>query len=1021
MSLTEFSINNKTITWFSFFLLALAGLFSFFKLGQLEDPAFTVKNALIITPYPGATSEQVEQEVTDKIENALQEMPELKSLHSRSMYGESLITVEIQGQYWSDRLPQIWDKLRRKVNDVQGDLPKGIVPSTVIDEFGDVYGMMLGVVGDGYSYQEVEEYVKRLQKEVSLVTGVAKVSLWGAQESAIYLNVSERRLSSLGLTSEHVMNVLRNQNMIVDAGQVELENYRLNIQPTGSFKSPKEIGDLLIHVDSPTNKDEFLRISDLGEIEESYIDPTKKLMRLNGEHAIVLSIAPLDGVNVVEVGKRVEEKVNQIKQQLPVGIEIEKIHWQPQVIDESVNSFLINFAQAVGIVLVVLALAMGWKMGVVIGSALVLTILGTFVFLALFGIDLHRMSLGALIIALGMMVDNAIVVAEGYVVKLHQGKSKEQAAIESAKGPSMPLLGATIIAIVAFYPIFASSIETGEYCRTLFIVVAIALMVSWAVSLTLTPLQCMLMLEGSQQDTKEGRFLKGFRATLEFALKKRLLTISSLVLILVMALGTFGNVKKIFFPNSSMTKFMVDYWGDQGTSLDVTSEEVAEIEKFLLKDTRVKAVASFVGEGSPRFYLPVSPENPNASYGQLIVNVHNFEDAESVRSDLRKWLKQNRASGMTRVRAYTVGPAITWTFEARFIGPSDADPAILRDLAEQGENILNNSPMAKHISTDWRQQVLKVIPEYSQIKGRTTGISRSELANTTKRFYNGTMVGTYRRNDTQVPIIIRENVASRNFDNFEQLQIESTTSNSPVPLGQVINELETEWTNPIIWRYNRHRAITVQASPIEGVTPATLRASVLDQFNNIELPEGYRLKWFGEHKSTVESNQDLEPGMVPMFGIILLILVGLFNAIRPMLIVILLLPFIMIGVSFGLQLTNASFGFVAILGVMSLIGMMGKNAIVLIEQINIERASNKTTHQAIVDAAVLRLRPVLLAAATTVLGVLPLVPDLFWQGLAVSIMAGLSFGTIITMILLPVFYSIFYRSTKVEATKHKVE
>jgi len=1011
MNLTEFSIRNKVITWFSVTLVALAGLFSFFQLGQLEDPTFTVKSALILTAYPGADGEEVEQEVTDKIENALQEMPELKSLHSRSMPGLSLINVEIQGEYWSDRLPQVWDKMRRKVSDVQGSLPQGAAPPTVIDEFGDVYGMMLGVIGDGYSYQEMEEYVKRLKKEISLVKGVAKVNLWGQQQSVIYLDVSESKLSNLGLSSAQITQLLRNQNLVVDAGHIESGQFRLNIHPTGSFSSPKDIGDLLIHVQSRTVSNEFIRISDIGTIREGYMEPAQKLARLNGQPAIVMSIAPLSGTNIVEVGQRVQVKLEQIRQQFPVGLEIEEIHWQPQVIDESVNAFLVNFAQAVAIVLLVLTMAMGWKMGVVIGSALILTILGTFLFLALFGIDLHRMSLGALIIALGMMVDNAIVVAEGYVVKLQQGKDKVQAALESAKGPSIPLLGATIIALMAFYPIFASNLDTGEYCRTLFIVVGISLMVSWVVSLTLTPLQCMLMLNKVKVgDNAEGKFLSGFRAFLEVALKRRLLTVVGLLALLVVALGTFGNVKQIFFPNSSMTKFTVDYWGTQGSRLQVTSDEMTKIERHLLQDQRIKTVSSFVGEGSPRFYLPVSPENPNASFGQLIVNLNNFDDSEAVMKELRLWLVSNIPNAMTRVRPYTIGPSVPWTFEARFIGPSDADPKVLRGLAEQGMDILRTSPLAKDVSTDWRQQTLEVVPDYNQLKGRTTGISRADMAASTKQMYDGSVVGTYRRGDTQVPILVREAVTSRNIDNLELLQIESATPGASVPLGQVVNDIHLQWTNPIIWRYDRHRAITVQASPVEGVTPATLRQSVLEQFEAMELPDGYELRWFGEHKSTVESNEDLEPGMLPMFAIILLILVGLFNAIRPMLMIMLLMPFVMIGVSFGLQLTNAAFGFVAILGVMSLIGMMTKNAIVLIDQVNIEKAEGKNAHQALVDAAVSRLRPVFLAAATTVLGVIPLVPDMFWQGLAVSIMAGLSFGTILTMVLLPVFYSLFYKT-----------
>ena len=1013
MSLPELSIRHKVITLFTVTLFVIAGTFSFFTLGQLEEPEFTLKNALVITSYPGASAEEVEQEVTDKIENALQEMPELESLHSRSTDGVSLITVEIKAEFWSDRLPQVWDKLRRKVGDIQVALPEGVGTSNVIDDFGDVYGLMLGVVGDGYGYREIEDYAKIMQKEVSLIEGVARVDMWGNQQPAIYIDVSESKLASHGLSAASITQLLRNQNLVVDAGHIESDSYRLDVRPTGSFISPEDIGDLLIHVESRSNQGEFIRINDIATITEGYVEPAEALMRLNGRTGIVLSISPLNGTNVVEVGERVAAKLEQLRNRFPVGIEVESIHWQPKVVDDSVQAFLVNFAQAVLIVLVVLTIAMGWKMGVVIGSALILTILGTFVFMALLGIDLHRMSLGALIIALGMMVDNAIVVAESYVVKLEEGRSKEQAAIESASGPSMALLGATIIAVMTFYPIFASIESAGEYCRTLFIVVAISLLISWVVSLTLTPLQCMIMLSAKSKGSaikEEGKLLSGFRQVLEFAMKKRLLTVASLVLLLAVGLGTFGNVAKIFFPDSAMTKFTIDYWAPEGTRLESTSEGMVIIEKHLLEDERVSLVSSFIGQGSPRFYLPVSPENPNSAYGQIIVNINNLDEIDDIVTELRSWLGNNVPNAMVRVRKYGVGPSLTWQFEARFLGPADADPAVLRDLAEQGADILRQSPIAKEISTDWRQQIMEVIPEFSQEKARRTGISRVDLANTTKRFYDGTTVGAYRNGDTQLPIIVRENVELRDINNLETLQIEPEGQSISVPLGQVINGVSTEWVNPMIWRYNRHRAITVQASPIEGVTAATLRDSVVKQFEQIELPEGYELAWFGDHKSTADSQASLIPGVVPAFALILFILVALFNAVRPMIMIVIIVPFVMIGVSLGLQVSGAAFGFVTILGVMSLAGMMIKNSIVLIDQIEFEKAEGKAPHQAIIDATISRIRPVFLAAATTVLGVIPLVPDLFWQGLAVSIMAGLSFGTILTMVLLPVFYSLMYKT-----------
>ncbi|NQY48119.1 MAG: efflux RND transporter permease subunit [Colwellia sp.] len=1011
MNLTELAIENKVVTYFTIVLLSLAGTFAFFSLGQLEDPEFTVKNALVLTMYNGATAQEVEQEVTDRIENALQEMPELSSLHSRSTPGFSLIKVEIKEEYWADRLPQVWDKLRRKVGDVQRELPYGVSETQVVDDFGNVYGLMLGITGDGFTYAEIDDYVRMLQKKISLLKGVARVDLWGNQQEAVFIDISASKVANLGISNATLANLLTSQNMVVDAGHIESGNNRLRVNPSGDIKTPQEIADIVVYGQSSNNMGEFIRIGDIATVNEGYIEPTDALMRLNGKEAIVLSVSPLNGINVVEVGERVAAKLAQITKILPVGIEINQIHWQSDVVNESVNAFLINFVEAVLIVLVILTLAMGWRIGIVIGTALILTILATFMLMAVFGIDLHRMSLGALIIALGMMVDNAIVVAEGYVVKIQNGLSKKDAAVQSAKAPSMALLGATIIAVMAFYPIFASIESAGEYCRTLFIVVAISLMVSWLVSLTITPLQCMFMLKvEAKQNDKESKLLSLFRLSLEGALKHRVLTIIGVVTLLVISLGTFSNVKQIFFPSSAMTKITIDYWAQEGMRIQATSEGLKKIEEKLLSDERVNTVSTFIGKGSPRFYLPVDPENPNPAYGQIIVNMQSFDDIDTMVNELEVWLAKNVTEAMTRVRKYSVGPAITWTFEARFIGPPDADPAVLRTLAVQGMDILHRNPLAKEVSTDWRQQVLEIVPEYNQVKGRQSAILPVDLATTTKRLFDGYTIGAYRKGDKLLPIIVREKDESRTISSLESLQITPSGSSSPIPLGQVIDKISTQWVNPIIWRYNRHRAITVQASPV-GVTIAKLRASVVEEFEQIALPAGYELVWFGEHKNTIDSQDSLIPGVLPALAIILFILVALFNEIRPMIIIMLIIPFVMIGVSFGLQVSGAAFGFVTLLGVMSLSGMMIKNAIVLVDQINIEKLAGKSVYQAIVDATISRIRPVFLAAATTVLGVAPLVPDVFWQGLAIAIMAGLTFGTLLTMILLPVLYSIFYRAT----------
>ena len=457
-----------------------------------------------------------------------------------------------------------------------------------------------------------------------------------------------------------------------------------------------------------------------------------------------------------------------------------------------------------------------------------------------------------------------------------------------------------------------------------------------------------------------------------------------------------------------MTKFMVDYWAPEGTRIQQTAENLTIIEQHLLNDERIEDVAAFIGQGPPRFYLPVDPESPYRSYGQLIVNVTSLEVIDDVVTELDQWLTQQVPEALTRVRKYSVGPGQTWKFEARFLGPSKADPAVLRDLAQQGMAILRATPLAKEVSTDWRQPTLTVVPVYSQLKGRTAGISRAELANVTKRVYDGLTVGAYRLDDDELPIIWRAAATERQASSLDTLQIQPPNQTYTVPLGQVTDDITTEWTDPIIWRYNRHRAITVQATPA-GTTAAKLRAAVIDAFDEIDLPPGYELQWFGEYKSTVDSQASLIPGVVPALGIMIFLLVVLFNAIRPMLLIMTLIPFALIGVSAGLLSTGAAFGFVALLGVMSLAGMMIKNAVVLVDQINLEKAAGKSDYQAIVDGAVSRLRPVFLAAATTVLGVIPLLSDVFWQGLAVAIMGGLSFGTLLTMFLLPVFYSLFYR------------
>ncbi len=1032
MSLTAIAIEKRTVSYFVVILLVLAGIGAFLSLGQLEDPEFTVKTAVITTLYPGASPEEVELELTDRLELAIQEMPQVDYIESFSRAGMSLISVEIKHKYVAEELPQIWDELRRKIRNIEAMLPPGAGRPDVSDDFGDVFGFQLAVVGDGFSYADLEAYAKDIKKELSLVDNVARVDLWGVQSKAIYVNVSQAQLAELGLSDASVKATLEQQNMVVDAGGVDLQRKRFRIAPTGEFKSPEDIGNLHVRAsfgdelsnltadaDKPVSSGrtaELIRIRDIATVERGYLEPPSTMMRYNGKPAIGISITNVSGINVVKVGQAIDERLEEILPMLPVGIEVHRFHWQSGIVDQAVKGFLINFGEAVAIVLIVLTIAMGWRMGVIIGSSLILTILASFILMAVFGIDLQRMSLGALVIALGMMVDNSIVVADGIVVRMGKGMDPKKAAIEAASQPSMPLLGATVIAVMAFYPIYASLEGAGEYCRTLFTVVGISLMTSWVISMTITPLQCIDMLPKPKKDKTDtdpyaGKFYRVFRGIVERAIRVRFLTIGTLVALLVVALMGFGKIDQMFFPDSSMTKFMIDYWAPEGTRIQTVAEDLKKAEDKFLGDERVDSVATFIGAGPPRFYLPVDPESPYQSYAQFIVNVHDFRDITDLLNELDAWFAEEFPQALIPMRRYGVGPSNTWKFELRISGPATADPAILRSLADQVVSIVEASPLSANARTNWRQRVQKVVPEYNQERARWALVTRENIANTTKRAYDGLSIGLYREEDDLIPIVLRHVAEERkSVSNMGVLQVQPGSSAYTIPMLQVTDGIHTAWEDPLIWRRDRRRTITIESNPIFGVTLPSQRASVLEEIEAIELPSGYTMEWGGEYEDTVDSQASLIPGIIPAMAIVLFIIVALFNAARPPLIILLTIPFAAIGITAGLLATGTPFGFLALLGAMSLSGMMIKNAIVLLDQVNLELEAGKSRYQAMVDSALSRLRPVVLAAATTVLGVIPLLQDVFWIGMAVTVMAGLTFGTILTMVVVPVLYCTFFRA-----------
>lgn len=1028
MSLARESVNKSAVVGFAMVLLVVGGLGAFFALGQLEDPEFTIKNATVTTVYPGASAEEVELEVTDRIEIAIQKMPQIEKVESVSKPGFASIKVEILPQYPAEQLPQIWDELRRKVHDVTPSLPPGCGIPTVGDDFGDVYGFLLAVTGDGFSYDELENHVDEIKKELSLVRGVARVELWGVPKRCVYLDVSETQLSQLGLSMQDIQRTLAEQNLVVDSGSFDLSEERLRVEQTGAFESTEDIGNLAIRGAAPESggeADELLRIRDIADVRRGWVEPTTTRLRYKSEvtgdvpmPAIGVAISNQSGANVVQIGERLDATLAELSETLPVGIEVHRISWQSDQVDESIDVFVISLIESVVIVVAVLWVFMGLSTATVVGiSGLLLTILGTFLCMDLLGIDLQRMSLGALVIAMGMMVDNAIVVADGVLVRLQRGMDRRQAGIEAATQPAWPLLGATLIAVLAFYPIYASVEGAGEYCASLFQVVAISLILSWILSVTATPLLCIWMLPTPKTTSEGGQyggfFYDSFRKVLALAIRFRFAVVGVLGIALVGSLSLFPLIDKSFFPDSARLQVMIDYWAPEGTGIETVSRDMERIEEHLLAQEGVEAVASFIGAGPPRFYLPVDSEGANSAYGQFIVNVASLDDLDTLIANLNPWLAENVPQAEPVIRRYGLGPSNTWTAELRVAGPSSADTETMRKVAAPAEEIFRGSPNAAIVRTNWRQKTKRVVADYSQERARWTGVSREDVANATRRAHDGLTVGQYREKDKLYPILVRHTDAERGQfpGQIDILQVQSSLSGQSIPLSQVTDSVALDWEENSIWRFNRRRTVTVQARTPDGVPASRLLADIQPKIDALaaELPPGFRVEWGGEYEDSRDSQLSLIPGMIPAGLLMALILVGLFNDFRPPLIIVAVVPFAIIGVTIGLLTMNQPLGFVALLGVMSLSGMMIKNAIVLLDEINSQKAMGMSEYDAVVMAAVSRLRPVGLAAGTTVLGVIPLLPDVFWVSMAVSIMFGLALGSVLTMVGVPVLYAIVFR------------
>lgn len=996
-------------------LLLIGGTVSYFDLGQLEDPEFTLKKAMVITMYPGASPQQVEEEVTFPLENAIQQLPYVDYVTSISSNGKSQISVEMKSTYRKEQLRQIWDEMRRKINDLSPSLPSGVYPSTILDDFADVYGVMYSVTGDGYSYDELKDYVDFLKRELVLVKGVSKVTVAGEQQPQVMVEVSTRKLAQLGIAPSHIFQLLQSQNTVSNAGKIRVGDESIRLHPTGEFKDVKELETLLI---SKPGASELIYLGDVAKVYREYAEVPNNVIRYNSQQALLIGVSFMSGVNVVDVGKHIDDHLASLEYQRPHGIDINSVYNQPQEVQKSVDGFIISLLEAIAIVIVVLLLFMGLKSGILIGGILLLTVLGTFIFMKLFAIDLQRISLGALIIALGMLVDNAIVVTEGILINLKRGQTKLKAAVNIVEQTKWPLLGATVIAVTAFAPIGLSSDASGEFAGSLFWVLFISLLLSWITAITLTPFFANLMFKENEFKNEEGQedgdpykgfIFNGYKAILDLALHFRKTTLILMVVLLCTAVVGFGSVKQSFFPASNTPMFYVDYWQEQGSDIRSTLEGVKKLEEFLQKEDLVEEVTSTTGQGAPRFMLTYAPEKSYPAYGQLIIRVADREAVATVMQTVRDYSNNHALSAQLKIKPMEIGPSTDAKIEARFSGP---DPVVLRQLAAKAEELIGEDEGAYNIRDDWRARTKMIRPQFNEQKARRLGISKSDLDNVLLTSLSGKQVGVYRDGTQLLPIIARSPANERlNVESVHDLQIYSPVLGVFIPVTQVVDEFDVQWEDSLIMRRDRKRTITVMAdhNVLGDETPAKLFARIRGPIENMELPRGYQLEWGGEFESSSKAQKaifgSLPLGYLAMFAVTVL----LFNSLKQPLVIWATVPLAIIGVSAGLLAMNAPFSFMGLLGLLSLSGMLIKNGIVLVDQINLELREGKSPYEAVFDSGVSRVRPVAMAAITTILGMIPLLFDVFFQSMAVTIMFGLGFATILTLIVVPVLYTVIFR------------
>lgn len=1006
MKLVKYFLSKKPVTILLLVLVLAGGLLAYVKMGKLEDAPFTIKQALVLTPYPGASPSEVQSQVTDVLEESIQALGELYYLKTENRAGLSKITVYVKKETRADEMQQLWDKLRRKVSDVQSKLPEGAGPSVVNDDFGDVLGVFYGLTGSGHSYRELEDEAKLIKNEILKVKDVAKVEIYGTQTPTIDISVSPSVMARSGITMADIARAFEAQNKVVDAGGIDVGSNRLRIESTGNFYSLDDIRNLTI----VSRTGEHFRLADITRIEESYQTPASNLMRINGQPAVGIAISTVPTGNVVDMAAAVKESLQQMSGSMPEGFELVTLYDQGYESAVANQGFILNLIISVLTVVAILLFFIGFKNGLLIGSGLVFSIFATLIVMLCTDIALQRMSLAAIIIAMGMLVDNAIVVSDSALVNMQRGMRKRVAIMRACSSTALPLLAATVIAILTFLPIYFSPHITGELLSSLVIVIGVSLMFSWVFALTQTPFFIQEFVRRPRPEELksalfDGKYYNMFRRSLRWVIKHRYATIACMVLLLVLSAWSFKFIPKVFVPALDKQYFTVDVWLPEGSNIDETGKLAEEMAAYIRTHGEAEMVSTFIGRTPPRYYLSNVAFGPQSNYTQLLVKCHTSEESRRLNAALQDSIRLKFPGPLIKVNKFELSPLTEAVIEARFLGP---DPAVLDSLVGQAIEIMRRNPKVADARNEWGNMALMLRPVYDPVKAGELGITKAQMMQSVKSISDGVPVGIYRDNEKKVPVLLK----SEGYDITDAASLGNFSvwnGERSAPLSQVTERIETTWEFPQMRTYNRQLSMAAMCGVKPGHTMAEVHGEIRSEIEAMPLPPGYTFFWDSQYKDQGEAMEAIAKYFPLAFLMLIVILVALFGNFRQPIIILCILPLSLIGVAVGMLLTGFDFGFFPIAGWLGLLGMIIKNVIVLINEINIQRREGVPAYTAVIESTVSRTRPVLMAATTTILGMVPLLFDIAFGGMAATIIFGLTFATLLTLFVTPALYILFYR------------